>query len=122
MSFSYTFTSDTDMTEKSNYSNSYTNTIDHKSTYDEPTVFGTDKLSNVHGIDRVKGKLSLAVDGDVYVSGHIYTGNHKSASISQNIKPIKNNNITYYYVDDTASDILYISPTHGPVYVILQST
>ena len=99
--------------------------------YDTPLVLGNNKLKNVTGVDKVKGKVMLAVDGDMYVSGNIYTGNHKSqhiysSDINMQVKNdtkldvVKDQHATYHYVDPKeVSSILYISPINGPVYIVL---
>ena len=108
--------------------------------YDTPLILGTNQLKHVCGIEHVKFKNQplLAVNGDVYVSGHIYSGNHSNTSkyihggksekinVRENkivaLEPIKEQNATYYYVDPKdASNILYVSPINGPVYVVLGS-
>ncbi len=99
-----------------------------------PLVLGSNKLNNVCGIDKIKNKVLLAVNGDIYVSGQIFAGNHKISQeihatdkINMNYKKQKNEleavkeqNATYYHVDPTeSSSILYVSPINGPVYVVL---
>jgi hypothetical protein len=110
--------------------------------YDTPLVLGTNKLSKVAGINQVMNKAipSLAVHGDIYVSGNIYTG-HIPAELhvetkqtyvnSQNkyidaLEPVVKNgvvqNVTYHHIkpSDNAGAV-YVNPINGPIYVVLGS-
>lgn len=96
--------------------------------YETPLILGTNKFKNVSGIEKVNGKVLLGVEGDMYVSGRIFTGNQSSQHINSssninmqsNLDVVKNNNTTYYYVSpNDISNILYVSPLNGPIYIVL---
>ena len=103
-----------------------------------PLVLGTNKYKKVQGIDEVNGKVALAVEGNIYVSGKIFTGNQKmsqyiypsnkinmqdkNASHHPSVDTVNQCNTSYYYMNPRAvSNILYVSPINGPVYIILGS-
>lgn len=110
--------------------------------YDTPLVLGTNKLTKVAGINQVMNKAvpSLAVHGDIYVSGNIYTG-HIPAELHQEVKhnyvnsqnkyidalePVVKNgvvqNVTYHHIKPTdAAGVVYVNPINGPIYVVLGS-
>lgn len=131
-----------DVSNTSKTSSSYTNTCDTEEVFvyhnqciqstikHAPLVLGATKLKNVQGADEMKGKVALAVHGDIYVSGQIYTGNYKSTHIHSDNKINLNEKhyiestptATYYYVNPKEhSNILYVSAINGPVYVVLGS-
>jgi len=117
--------------------------------YETPMVLGTNKLSKVAGFEEIMNKTTtpvLAINGDVYVSGHIYTGNlnasteakHVHADVGGSILKHKYDkyinakppnliegglqNVTYYHISPSDNtNILYVNPIHGPVYIILGS-
>jgi hypothetical protein len=106
--------------------------------YDTPLVLGANKLSNVAGLGQVMNNTlpSLAVHGDIYVSGHIYSGNmvntnqqHVNAKKDRYIdalEPVVKNgviqNVTYHHVNPSDNTgVIYVNPINGPIYVILGS-
>lgn len=100
--------------------------------YEIPLVLGTNKLSKVPGIEQIPSRPLLAVNGDIYVSGHVYSGNIdiSQEQFDQHIHAIeptldKNGqlqNTTCYHVKPTDNTgILYVNPINGPIYVILGS-
>ena len=83
-----------------------------------PLVLGASDLSEVCHNGPV-----LAVKGDIYVSGQIYTGNQLSYckhvhALEPKMKHGQLENVTYYHVEQHTG-IIYVNPINGPIYIVL---
>ncbi len=84
---------------------------------DIPLVLGANKLSKVTGVTNYKPVL--AVEGDIYVSGHVYSGGFDKVC-GHHYVCSKANEATYHHVSPSDKvDTIFVNSIHGPVYVVL---
>lgn len=87
--------------------------------YDTPLVLGANKLSKVTGINN--HHPLLAVDGDIYVAGHIYSGGFDTFNRHCYVCS-KSNEATYHHVAPTDKvSTIFVNSISGPVYIVLGS-